>query len=85
MGVPAAILSPLSREAGTPGSACKETLDSLAAKDDLMKRMLRNERERQPDETVATMLERYVRGREGSAAIKTGTNATLRTRLAASR
>ena len=37
---------------------------------------------RRPDERVAAMLERYVRGRHGSAAIQTRTDATLRKRLA---
>jgi hypothetical protein len=46
-----------------------------------MRRRLRRETERRPDETVAAMLDRYVRGREGSAAIKAGTDATLRERL----
>ena len=63
-------------------SAYKETLDSLAAKEDLMRRKLRNEDGRRGDERIAAMLDRHVRGRQGSALIKTGTDAALRTRLA---
>jgi hypothetical protein len=37
---------------------------------------------RRRDERVVAMLERYVRGRHGSAAIQTRTDATLRKRLA---
>jgi hypothetical protein len=37
---------------------------------------------RRCDERVVAMLERYVRGRHGSAAIQTRTDATLRKRLA---
>jgi hypothetical protein len=48
-----------------------------------MKRRLRRTTERRPDDTVTTMLDRHVRGRQGSAAIKTGTDATLRERLLA--
>jgi hypothetical protein len=49
-----------------------------------MKRRLRRTTERRLDDnSVATMLERHVRGRQGSAAIKTGTDATLRERLLA--
>jgi hypothetical protein len=50
-----------------------------------MRRRLRHEDERRPDERIGTMLERHVRGKAGSAAIKTGTDATLRERLAAAR
>ena len=47
-----------------------------------MRRKLRNEDGKRCDERIAAMLDRHVRGRQGSAQIKTGTDAALRTRLA---
>jgi hypothetical protein len=77
----AAILSPLSREAGDPRSAYKETHHSLAAKEDTMKRKAQFDDARRQDERVTAMLERHVRGRHGAAAIRTHSDATLRKRL----
>jgi hypothetical protein len=47
-----------------------------------MRRKLRNDDGKRCDERIAAMLDRHVRGTQGSAQIKTGTDAALRSRLA---
>ena len=50
-----------------------------------MRRKLVPDAGRRPDERVATMLERHVRGTHGSAAIQTRTDTTLTKRLTPAR
>ena len=50
-----------------------------------MKRKRRHDDGKRPDEQISAMLERHVRGKEGSATINTRIDASLRVRLAANR
>ena len=64
-----------------PSRAYNESVDSLAAKEDPKMRKLVSDDGRQRDERVVAMLERFVRDRQGSVAIQTRIDSTLRERL----
>jgi len=65
----------------SPSSAYNASVDSLAAKEELGMRKLVSDDGRRRDERVVAMLERYVRDRQGSVAIQTRIDSTLRERL----